>query len=265
MFKDKIKPEATPERVYELCKIVSTKELITNADLKELVEPKEFETNTAYYGTIKNAAIELGIIDGTDELKFIQDKKIVKNMDEFRLYCNSVLFNDDTSEFFRLCNGFLESNGVWLHNDSITSDENARRVSEFSDFPVNDLKKTLILATRFWISFLGFGYIAKMIYIPNAYIAVKDFIKLANLEKGKEYSISEFIDALPSGISVLTSEAKKDKKLNLAMSNALRQLHDMKEIQLIRNLDSAERWTLYQNKSHGFSDNVTHLVYKGVK
>lgn len=94
---------------------------------------------------------------------------------------------------------------------------------------------------------------------------MKDFIKLADLEKGKEYSISEFLEALPSGISVATSRVKKDKTFNLAMSNALRQLHDMKEIQLKRHMDSAERWTLYENKSHEFQSEITHLVFKGVK
>lgn len=270
MFKDKIKPEATPERVYELCKIVASENSISNTKLREILEPAEFATNTVYYGTIKNAAVELGVIEENNEITFIQDKKIVKNMDEFRKYCNSVLFMDTASEFYKLCSGFLEANGEWLHHDSITSDENARRVSEFSDLPVNDLKKTLILATRFWISYLGFGYISevpkvKMIFIPNAYIALKDFIKLADLEKGKEYSISEFLEALPSGISVATSRVKKDKTFNLAMSNALRQLHDMKEIQLKRHMDSAERWTLYENKSHEFQSEITHLVFKGVK
>lgn len=98
-----------------------------------------------------------------------------------------------------------------------------------------------------------------------AFLALKDFIKLADLEKGREYSMSEFLDALPSGISVATSRAKKDKTFNLAMSNALRQLHDMKEIQLKKNLDSAERWTLYKNNAHEIQLDVTHLVYKGVK
>lgn len=270
MFKDKIKPEATPERVYELCRIVASENSIPSTKLKEILEPAEFATNTVYYGTIKNAAIELGVIEGNNEITFIQDKKIVRNIEEFRKYCNSVLFNDSTSEFYKLCSGFLEANGEWLHHDSITSDENARRVSEFSDFPVNDLKKTLILATRFWISFLGFGYISeipkvKIVFIPNAYTALKDFIRLSNLEKGREYSMSEFIDALPSGISVATSIAKKDKTFNLAMSNALRQLHDMKEIQLKKNLDSAERWTLYNNNAHEIQSDVTHLVYEGVK
>ncbi len=265
MFKNGVDKYATPERVYELCRIVANKDGISVNELREILEPSEFREGMPYFGYIKNAAIELGVIEEKEEISFVQDKKIIKTMSDFRMYCNSVLFNDPSWQLYKLCAGYLESDGTSLHTGSITSDENVRRIAETSTFPALTLQKDLIPATRFWIAFLGYGYIVKMTFIPNAYIAVKDFIKLANLEKGKEYSISEFIDALPNGISVLTSEAKKDKKLNLAMSNALRQLHDMKEIQLIRNLDSAERWTLYQNKSHGFSDNVTHLVYKGVK
>ena len=78
MFKDKIKPEATPERVYELCKIVASENSISNTKLREILEPAEFATNTVYYGTIKNAAVELGVIEENNEITFIQDKKIVK-------------------------------------------------------------------------------------------------------------------------------------------------------------------------------------------
>lgn len=270
MFKNRIRKEATPERVFELCRIVASENTIENLKLKQIIEPAEFATDTVYYGAIKNAAIELKIIEESNDIKFVQDKGIVKNIDRFRMYCNSVLFNDPSTEFYKLCSGFLEANGEWLHHDSITSDENARRVSEFCDSPVLDLQKTLIPAVRFWISFLGLGYISevprvKIVFIPNAYIAIKDFIRLSNLEKGREYSMSEFLDALPSGVSVATSRAKKDKTFNLAMSNALRQLHDMKEVQLKRNLDSAERWTLYKNNAHEIQSEVTHLVYKGVK
>lgn len=271
VFKERIRKEATPERVFELCKIVASEKEIESSKLKEIIEPKEFATETTYYGTIKNAAIELGLIEEREYLlSFIQNKKVIKNIDEFRLYCNSVLFEDSSTEFYRLCRGFLDAGGEWLRHISITTDENARRVSEFSDYPVLDLQKTLIPAVRFWISFLGFGYISeipkvKMVFIPNAYIAVKDFVILAKLEKGREYSITEFLDALPNGISVATSNARKDKAFNLAMSNALRQLHDMKEIQLKRHMDSAERWTLYENKSHEFQSEITHLVFKGVK
>jgi hypothetical protein len=272
LFKDKIKPEATPERVYELCRIVSaaTNYIVDDSKLREIIEPSAFATSTAYYPTIKNAAVELGLVQETEgRIEFVGERKAVKDMKAFRKYCNSVLFNDMTSEFYKLCYGFLEANDEWLYNDSITSDKNARKVSEFSSFPVNDLKKTLILATRFWISFLGFGYIqetpGKIMFLPNAYIALKDFVQMAEIEKNKEYSVAELLDILPSGISVALGEGRNNRILNLAMSNALRQLHDMKEIRLECNSDSEEVWTLFLNNSHEFQSHITHIVYKGVK
>ena len=57
----------------------------------------------------------------------------------------------------------------------------------------------------------------------------------------------------------------QNKTLNLAISNALRQLHDSKEITLAHHLDSKEVWHLFVNNSHQFVSDVTHLTYKGVK
>lgn len=49
------------------------------------------------------------------------------------------------------------------------------------------------------------------------------------------------------------------------MSNALRQMHDRKEIVLKKNLDSKEKWNLFSDSAHEFTDEFTHIVYKGVK
>ena len=49
------------------------------------------------------------------------------------------------------------------------------------------------------------------------------------------------------------------------MSNALRQMHDGKEIVIKNNLDSKEKWRLFYDNTHEFTDDITHIVYKGVK
>lgn len=40
-------------------------------------------------------------------------------------------------------------------------------------------------AWRFWVSYLGLGYLQEMFMIPNADVFLQDVIELAGLEKGK--------------------------------------------------------------------------------
>ena len=242
MFQDKLKPEATPERIFELCKIVASFDKsdcgkdMTTEKIREIIEPSFSAPTTAYFPTIKSAAIELGLLKETDNtLGFVGERNTIKDFVHFRKYCNSVLFCDKSWEFYKLCKAFLALNDKWLSIGSITSDESVILLVEYSSYPANDLRKTLIPASRFWLSFLGFGYIqesAKLVFLPNAYVAVKDFMSSAELEKGREYSIGEFFELMPQGFSVLHDKNDKSLEINFALSNALRQLHDSKEIEL---------------------------------
>ena len=72
------------------------------------------------------------------------------------------------------------------------------------------------------------------------------FIVLGNIESGKEYSMREFFDNLHRGSSVALNGSRESLRINLALSNALRLLHDNSEIQLQNNLDSAEVWHLFR-------------------
>lgn len=276
MFQSKMKPEATPERVLELCRLVaSCDKTVSDSDnsvdkIREIIEPSATVASTPYFPAIKKAALELGLLEEANNLLgFIGDKITIKDFDHFRSYCNSVLFCNKSWEFYRICRAFVQQNDKWFQTGAITSDESIHSLLELlPDFQFQELKKTLVLACRFWISFLGLGYIqesSKILYLPNAYVALKDFISLADLEKGREYSISEFFELLPRGFSVLHDKEERTTEINLALSNALRQLHDSKEIELRRNQDSETIWSLYTNEDHEFKSSVTHLVYKGVK
>ena len=97
------------------------------------------------------------------------------------------------------------------------------------------------------------------------HVALKDFCIMANLEKNKEYSIKEFVERIYKYASVALQNAINTKEFNLAMSNALRQMHDEKEIVIKKNLDSREKWRLFCDNTHEFTDEITHIVYKGVK
>ena len=269
MFDNNIKTEPIPERVYELCKMVA-KDDIEERIARDNMEPKAINPSGAssYFPSVREVCIqELKLIekDG-DNLKFVGDKKILKDMDSFRKYCNSVVFSNKESDFYKIAMCFLESNDTWLRYKTLT-DINIRRAVQ-EDTNISLVTEQMMLGMRFWISFLGFGYIQEgsaMYFLPNMHIALQDFCEYVEFEKNKEYSVAEFIGMLDDCASVAFTRAKDSKIFNLAMSTALRQMHDKKEIILKNNLDSKETWHLYYDETHELTDKFTHIVYKGVK
>lgn len=268
MFNDNLKTEAIPERIYELLRLISEESLL-NKEAKEKFSPSGInESNTSYYPTIRNVCIdELKLIKNTDnKLSYIGDKEIICTIDSFRRYCNKVVYDNKDSYFFKIISCFLESNDEWLKYKRLTDANVLRYIRDNTGINIDP---KMINAIRFWISFLGFGYIQEdsniMYFLPNMHIALQDFCENSILEKDKEYTIGEFIENIFNNASVALNKSINTHEFNLAMSNALRQMHDQKEIILKRNLDSKEIWKLYRDEYHEFNEDITHIIFKGVK
>ena len=269
MFDNNIKTEPIPERVYELCKMVSKGDIDDNV-ARERMEPKGINpsASTSYYPSIREACVqELKLIEkDNDTLKFIGDKTVIKSLETFRMYCNSIVFNNKDSYFYKIIKCYLEANNTWLKYKTLTDVNIRREVQEKAGIQL--VNEQMMLGSRFWISFLGFGYIQEgyaMYFLPNMHVALQDYCELAELEKNKEYSVGEFVEQLHKYASVALESAEEKKEFNAAMSNALRQMHDRKEVVLKKNLDSKEKWKLFLDSTHEFTDEFTHIVYKGVK
>jgi hypothetical protein len=269
MFDNNIRTEPIPERVYELCKIVS-KGYIEDKIVRERMEPKAINSSssTSYYSSIREVCVkELKLISKEGELlSFVGDKKILRDIESFRKYCNSIVFKNKETYFYKIATCFLDSNDKWLKYNTLTDSNIRREVQDKTHISL--VIGDMMLGMRFWISFLGFGYIQEsgsMYYLPNMHIALQDFCGFADFEKNKEYTVSEFISMISNSASVALEDAKETMRFNLAMSNALRQMHDSKEIVLKKVLDSKETWELYHDETHEFTDKITHIVYKGVK
>ena len=269
MFDNNIKTEPIPERVYELCKMISKGDL-EDSVARERMEPKGINssTSTSYYPSIKEVCIkDLKLIEKENEiLKYVGDKKVLKNLDTFRMYCNSIAFKNKDTDFYKIVSCFLDSNVDWLQYTTLTDVNIIRSIQDKTGISVTN---QMILGSRFWVSFLGFGYIQegsnRMYFLPNMHIALQDYCEFAELEKNHEYPVNDFVEKIYEYASVSLQSVKETKKFNVAMSNALRQMHDGKEIILKRNLDSKEKWSLYKDNTHEFVDEITHLIYKGVK
>ena len=268
MFDNYIKTEPIPERVFELCKMVSKAD-ISDDIARERMEPSGLNmSGTAYYPSIREVCInELKLIEKeNDVLKFVGEKSVLKDMDSFRIYCNSVVFKNTESYFYKIVSCFLEANDSWLKYKTLTDVNIRREIQEKAKIKLVDEK--MILGSRFWLSFLGFGYIQEgyaMYFLPNMHLALQDYCEFAAFERDREYTVKEFIGKIYEYASVALQSVEEKKEFNVAMSNALRQMHDQKEIVLKKNLDSKEKWKLFLDSTHEFTDEFTHIVYKGVK
>lgn len=265
MFQGRIETMPIPERVFELCKI--TAENAASLDeIREKLEPAQLnDGSTAYFGSILTAAKELQLIEQTEDgkLKYIGEKLVIRTIVDFRKYCNSVVYNDQETIFYKVAVCFLDSNLEWLQYGSLTRERVMDDIRQKTD--IETVYADILRGMRFWMSFLGFGMIHERInssitFLPNMYTALKDFLQMSELERKREYTLSEFIEKLTPHAHVALHDVATTHTLNFAMSAALRMMSDNKEIELRRNPDSREVWNLYRQDDHAFISEVTHIV-----
>lgn len=266
----KVKTEPIPERVLEFCRIIATnRESLSDKDISEILEPSTVDVSQqSIISHIKEAALELNLVaeDDKGKLSLIVEKNVLKTFDSFRFHCNKEMYSNVKSEFYSLVKCILNSNDAFLDMGSFTSSEYIKSYVRCNSNLIPEPKRTME-GIRFWISFLGFGYIIEhsdKTFLPNAYVALKDFVCMAEFEKRKIYSVSEFVALIRPFAHILLPNEENDKIFNLAMSNALRQMHDNKEIELIHMLDSLDYWELFENNNHLITKKLTHIKYKGV-
>ncbi len=264
MFQGRIETMPIPERVYELCRIISDAPAPLK-DIREKAEPSQINgSSTAYFGSILTAAKELQLVEETDDniLTYIGERQILRNIRSFRRYCNSVVYQDTQTPFYQIARCFLDSDLKWIQYGTLSSEDvmdDIRRNTSIQTVYQDQLR-----GMRFWVSFLGFGMIhekgTSMVFLPNMYTALKDFLVMAKPEVKQEYTVSEFCDLLMPYAHVALHNAKETHQFNYAMSAALRMMHDNKEIQMKRIPDSGEIWNLYHQEDHVLISEISHIV-----
>ena len=97
MFFSPIKTEPIPERVLSISQIVADKGPIDEKELNNILIPSELNTaKTSYFRPVLDTAKELKLIDynGENKIIFTGNKDNIKSLTSFRLFCNSMVFND---------------------------------------------------------------------------------------------------------------------------------------------------------------------------
>ncbi len=262
MFIGNMVTEAIPARVFALYKIVESKKSISRSELQGLMEPKDIYEGTSYFSAIIKAAEELKIIENHDNIISLPEgKEKLKTIDDFRRYVIANLQDLSDGQFWKCTNVIVNMNEKIYEYHAISD---SGMLNYLSNTLGETIKAPMIRGWRFWSQFLGFGVMNDMTFLPNAYVFVKNVLCLMDLERQREYTMSDFIWRFMQYGQIILSPSAGDKNLNIAMSSALRQLHDNGEIVLKFGSDQEIKWILYPSKEL-FNRPVSSVVYKGVK
>ena len=243
MFREKMVTPAIPERVFTLCKIVE-KRAISSSDLKAKMEPDYLKQASSYFSDYRTAAEELKLITVSDNMiSLAVDPSIIKTTFQ-------------NGQFYQVTKAYFEMDSNVLNGEkSLVA--LAPIMSKQLNRPVDAMA---MRAWRFWVSYLGFGYLQNMFFIPNAAEFLKDVISIAEMEKGRRYSFGDFMAKIHPYSDIIVDHDLTNKQLNYGVSNGLRTLHDAGIIKLEHILDQEDIWNLYPLKAHQISGTVTNIT-----
>lgn len=264
MFEERMKTPAIPERVFALCQMLGNKE-VAEIDIKEKLEPSEFGGITSYFGAVRDAARQLGLISLKDgnKIALAVGKKEVATMAEMRRYVVAHIQNIQSGLFYAVSQAYMKLNEDVYKYKSVSDAELIHRISIMTGKQIieDDMR-----AWRFWSSFLGFGHLHRLskantaaeLLVPNAMVYLGAVLDVGVLEKDKEYTFEKFMGE--TGVYTEIVQEKTDKNLNMAFSYGLRGLHDLGRIKLTHKMDSENMWYLYKDEMHEIAGTVSHIT-----
>ncbi len=260
MFGDRMKVPAIPERIYALCRAVSSKSM-EESKLKAYLQPSNLGGTTDYFGVVRAAAEELKLISKKEnEFSLAVDKSVVKSMSTLRCYINLQLELLSDSLFYKVTQSYLDMGADVLKHKSVSTMCDIMGKSIGTKVIEEDMR-----AWRFWMAFLGFGHMheprtnATGILLPNTATFLGDVIEGAKLEK-KTYTIGEFVSAIRPHANIVLHNAVETKSFNLGMSAGIRMLSDLGVIKAEHRSDAQEIWSLTYCEGHDLETTITHVT-----
>ena len=229
MFRDKMVTPATPERVFTLCKIVE-KDARPVSDVREKMEPSALSGDSqVYFSDYRTAAEELGLITNSDQmLSLAVEREHVSSITAMRQYINTKLRGFPDGQFYKVTQAYFNLDATVLSGEKSLANLGPQ-MTQLTGMQVDAMA---MRAWRFWITFLGFGYLHDMFFIPNAHIFIYDILHHLKLEKETTYSFSNFIDLISPYAQIIIGSDTSNHRINYGLSNALRTLHDSGVISL---------------------------------
>lgn len=262
MFIGNMVTEAIPARVYSLYKIATSKKDITKADVQKQMEPEGIYEGNSYFSIILKAATELKLVEMQDNVIVpLVPKEQLRSMEDFRLFAISKMDSFEGEQFYKFTNTVVNMNEKIYQFFSVAD---STMLNFMTTQVGQQITAPMARGWRFWVQFLGFGYMNNMAFLPNAYIYVKNVLKLMDLEKKKEYKADDFMMRFSQYGKILSSNLQPERNMNVALSSALRELHDNGEIELKYGSDAENRWILFPS-NESFNEQIASIIYKGVK
>lgn len=257
MFKEKMVTPAIPERVYTLCKMIESKP-ISLSELKGKMEPDYLNQNSSYFNDYRTVAEELGLINVYDNMaELAVAPSVIKSMSEMRKYINGRLEEYQNGPFYQVTKAYFSLNREVLHSKMKNISEMAPLINPLINGSVDAVA---LRAWRFWVSYLGFGYLQDMFFIPNASVFLCDVINTAEFEKDRRYSFGEFISRILPYSGIVMDSSLTNRQMGYGVSNGLRTLHDAGIIKLEHILDQEDIWNLDPLNAHSISTTVTNIT-----
>lgn len=256
MFSNKMVTPATPERVYTLCKIVEKKALAVT-EVRSKMEPDFLEASTTYFPNYRYAAEELGLISISDNfISLATTPDNIASIQAMRSYANHQLERFHDGQFYKVTQAYFTlGDQVFSKYKNLSS-----LATEMTTLTGGAVDAMAMQGWRFWVSFLGFGYLQNMFFIPNAAVFLGDLIAKLPLKKGEIYAFGDFIQQIQQNAQIVLGSTPNDHHLNYGVSCGLRTLHDMGIIKLEHIMDSQDIWDLYPMNAHSVASTVTNIT-----
>lgn len=233
MFKtnpDKMRMEPTPERVLSVCRLVAYKSM-TREEIRAAMAmgSKDDKQNDEINHSIRVAHEELSLLTTRDnQLVLAVDPSVVESVTAFRRYVSARVFAMKDTTFY------MFTKWVIAQNDRIFemgSWEGMAKTCGHENQIMAEMGENAALGWRFWAAFLGLGYLSGTMIIPNMMLRVQDVLATGFTSKFKineQVLAGEFL----AWLSAQLPEVSMTKEIPLALSAALRTLHELGLIQL---------------------------------
>lgn len=233
MFKsnpDGMRMEPTPERVLSVCRLIAHKSM-TRDEVRTAMtlgsnDDKQLDQIDK---SIRVALEELSILDSKDNrLVLAVDPAVVGAVSSFRRYVSNKVFGLKDTTFYMFSKWLITQNERIF---TLKSWEGMAKTCSSEIKELSALNENAVLGWRFWAAFLGLGYLSGTMIIPNMKLRLQDILATSFLERFKyneTISATDFIAWLGGKLP----EVSMSGNLPLALSAALRTLHDLDLIKL---------------------------------
>ena len=266
MFKknyDSMRMEPTPERVLAICRLADQGKMSRD-------QIKEYLT-LGQLGDKEVDTVNKSLTVALDELHLLQEKNnlisyvgpanALKSGKAFRQCVSSIIFGMKDSTFV------LFSKWLINKNEELFGLSNWETIAATCSKEKSELEKideNAVLGWRFWATFLGLGYLSGTMFLPNMKIRVQDLLATAFPKKfiyDEAVRAEDFLTWLPAKMPEIDFD--NIKTFPLALSSALRTLHELELIKL-ETVQDSKRVYLYRVDGELLNEFSLITVRKGL-